>query len=145
MDKEFFEDLSKNIANVGQQALEKAKDVATITKKAAELHTEKQKLEECYARIGKRLYEATKDVPPQEDLIDFNEVEIRLSAIETLRQDIAILRGKGDGEDDKDEDFGDVDDVEADDAQEIDDLEDFDDMDDDQDVDVEAEAESEDE
>lgn len=140
MDKEFFEDLSKNIANVGQQAFGKAKEVATITKKAAELHAEKQKLEECYARIGKRLYEATKDVPPQEDLVDFNEVEIRLSAIETLRQDISILRGKGDNEE-KEEDFDDVqDDEEADDAQEIDDLEEFDDFDEDQDVEEEAES-----
>ncbi|MDO4942028.1 MAG: zinc-ribbon domain-containing protein [Lachnospiraceae bacterium] len=90
----FFDDLQKNLSSVGKQAAEKAKDVADITVKTAQLHTEKQKLEECYARIGQRFYEATKDVPAEMDLVDFNEVEARLSAMKVLEDEIQQLRGK---------------------------------------------------
>ena len=90
----FLDSLQKNLSSVGKQAAEKAKDVADITVKTTQLHTEKQKLEECYARIGQRFYEAMKDVPAEEDLVDFNEVEARLSAIGVLENEIQQLKGK---------------------------------------------------
>ena len=42
----FLDSLQKNLSSVGKQAAEKAKDVADITVKTTQLHTEKQKLEE---------------------------------------------------------------------------------------------------
>ena len=90
----FLDSLQKNLSSVGKQAAEKAKDVADITVKTTQLHTEKQKLEECYARIGQRFYESMKDVPAEEDLVDFNEVEARLSAIGVLENEIQQLKGK---------------------------------------------------
>jgi DNA repair exonuclease SbcCD ATPase subunit len=90
----FFNDLQKGLSSVGKQAADKAKEVADLTVKTTELRTEKQKLEEAYARIGERFYQDTKDVPSEEDLVDFNEVEARLNAIQTLEQEIQQLKGK---------------------------------------------------
>jgi hypothetical protein len=90
----FLNELQKSLSTAGKQAAGKAKEVADLTVKNAELRTEKQKLEECYARIGKRFYEATKDVPSEEDLVDFNEVEVRLVAMESLEQEIQKLKGR---------------------------------------------------
>lgn len=90
----FLDNLQKNLTSAGKQAAGKAKEVADITVKATQLRTEKQKLEECYARIGQRFYEATKDIPAEEDLIDFNEVEARLVAMKNLEKEIQQLKGK---------------------------------------------------
>lgn len=90
----FLDSLQKNLTSVGKQAADKAKEVADFTVKTTQLRTEKQKLEECYARIGKRFYEATKDIPAEEDLVDFNEVEARLVAMKALEDEIQQLKGK---------------------------------------------------
>lgn len=90
----FLDSLQKNLTSVGKQAAGKAKEVADITVKTTQLRTEKQKLEECYARIGQRFYEATKDIPAEEDLVDFNEVEARLVAMKALEDEIQQLKGK---------------------------------------------------
>lgn len=90
----FFDDIQKSISTAGKQAADTAKVMANITKKRTELHVEEQKIEECYARIGKRLYESMKDTPAEEDLVDFNEIETRIAAIASLEEEIQQLKGK---------------------------------------------------
>lgn len=90
----FFDDLQRNLSAAGKQAADKAKEVADLTMKTAELHGEEQKLELCYARIGKRLYETTKEVPAEGDLEDFNEVEAHLNNIKNIEEEIQELKGK---------------------------------------------------
>ncbi|MEE1312853.1 MAG: zinc ribbon domain-containing protein [Lachnospiraceae bacterium] len=90
----FFNDLQRNLSSAGKQAADKAKEIADLTMKTAELRGEEQKLEACYARIGKRLYETTKEVPAEEDLDDFNEIEAHLNNMKNIEAEIQELKGK---------------------------------------------------
>ena len=80
----FFDDLQKNLSAAGKQAADKAKEVADLTMKTAELRREEQELKDCYARIGQRLYESTKEVPSEADLDDFNQIEKQLRIQEII-------------------------------------------------------------
>lgn len=90
----FFDDLQKNLSAAGKQAADKAKEVADLTMKTAELRREEQELKDCYARIGQRLYESTKEVPSAADLHDFNQIEAHLNNIKNIEEEIQQLKGK---------------------------------------------------
>lgn len=83
-----------NVSAIGKQAATKARDMADYTLKMGEIHSEEQKLDDCYKRIGKRIYESLQATPPAEDLDDFNEIEMHIANIKRLNDELQELKGK---------------------------------------------------
>ncbi|MCQ2492285.1 MAG: zinc ribbon domain-containing protein [Lachnospiraceae bacterium] len=90
----FFDNIAKNLTTMGKQASDKAKEVATITKLSTDIRREEQKIQDVYASIGKRVYEATKELPSAENVDDFNAIEDALLKIEKLQNELSLVRGK---------------------------------------------------
>jgi len=59
----FFEDLKAKATHAANEAADKAKELAELTKLKAEIASQENKANAAFLEIGKKLYEAEKDNP----------------------------------------------------------------------------------
>ena len=87
----FLDDLGKTLTDMGKDAAQKTKDVVDILQMKAQIGTEKSKLRDLYATIGKSYYEVHKDSAEAEHAEACGQIESSLAKIAELEEKISRL------------------------------------------------------
>jgi len=88
----FFDDLKAKAGRAANEAADKAKELAELTKLKSEIASQESKISAAYLEIGKRLYETEKENPdsPVADLCE--KIAESGAAIDELKSRIEALR-----------------------------------------------------
>lgn len=90
---DFFNKLGDTIVSATQEVVEKGKDMTDAAKLQYEKKTKEDYCRKQFEEIGKKFYEANKDVIPADYMDLFDEVEATNARIEELKLEIANLKG----------------------------------------------------
>jgi len=89
----FLDELSDKLLNTGKTAVNKAKEVADITKLKTEIISEESKIKSAYAEIGKLCYEkAEGEIDPDFQPL-FEKIAVSKAAIAENKAEIQRLKG----------------------------------------------------
>ena len=87
----FLDDLGKTLTDIGKDAAQRTKDVVDILQMKAQIGTEKSKLRDLYATIGKSYYEVHKESAEAEHAEACGQIQLALDKIAELEEKISRL------------------------------------------------------
>lgn len=87
----FLDDLGKTLTDMGKDAAQKTKDVVDILQMKTQIATEKSKLRDLYAVIGKSYYDVHKEAAAAEHAETCSQIDSALSKIAELEEKISRL------------------------------------------------------
>lgn len=90
---EFFNKLGDTVVNATQEVSSKAKDMTGLAKLQYEKKVKENELEKKYQEIGEKFFKQNQEAFPEEYTELFDEVELILSKINELTDEIADIKG----------------------------------------------------
>lgn len=90
---DFFDKLGEKLAATGEEVSKKAKEMSEIVSLKNQIRTQENQLNEIYASIGKKLFEAHKDEEDNEFAADFESIKTAVAGIATLNEQIREIKG----------------------------------------------------
>lgn len=89
----FFDELGKTLTDMGRDAAQKAKEVAETLQLKSQLSSEKSRVNDLYAIIGKAYFESNQDVVEEKFKGLHTDINNALTNIATLEEKIRQLDG----------------------------------------------------
>ena len=89
----FFENIGKQISNVGQNVAQQTKNLAGITQLNSAISDKQGQIQQLYHNLGQAYYEAHRDDPAAEELEMIRQINCLFSGIAQCREKISQIRG----------------------------------------------------